>query len=90
MIFANVDSEVKAIASVVAWPQELEHQQQLLLGPLLMSEGDPAVLFSSALMCVCVSYLVVLVTQLCLTLCYPMDCSLPGSSVHGILQARIL
>ena len=33
---------------------------------------------------------VVLVTQLCPTLCDPMDCSLPGSSVHGILQARIL
>ena len=31
-----------------------------------------------------------LVTQKCLTLCDPMDCSLPGSSVHGILQARIL
>ena len=28
--------------------------------------------------------------QLCLTLCDLMDCSLPGSSVHGILQARIL
>ena len=28
--------------------------------------------------------------QLCPTLCDPMDCSLPGSSVHGILQARIL
>ena len=28
--------------------------------------------------------------QLCSTLCDPMDCSLPGSSVHGILQARIL
>ena len=28
--------------------------------------------------------------QLCPTLCNPMDCSLPGSSVHGILQARIL
>ena len=28
--------------------------------------------------------------QLCLTLCDPMDCSPPGSSVHGILQARIL
>ena len=27
--------------------------------------------------------------QLCLTLCDPMDCSLPGTSVHGILQARI-
>ena len=26
----------------------------------------------------------------CLTFCDPMDCSLPGSSVHGILQARIL
>ena len=32
----------------------------------------------------------VLVTQLCSTLCDPMACSLPGSSVHGILQARIL
>ena len=28
--------------------------------------------------------------QLCLTLCDPMDCSLPGSSVHGIFQARVL
>ena len=28
--------------------------------------------------------------QSCLTLSKPMDCSLPGSSVHGILQARIL
>ena len=28
--------------------------------------------------------------QSCLTLCDPMDYSLPGSSVHGILQARIL
>ena len=30
------------------------------------------------------------VTQSCLTLCDPMDCSLPGSSVLGILQARVL
>ena len=30
------------------------------------------------------------VTQSCLTLSDPMDCSLPGSSVHGIFQARIL
>ena len=27
---------------------------------------------------------------MCLTLCDPMDCNLPGSSIHGILQARIL
>ena len=31
-----------------------------------------------------------LVSQLCPTLCNPMDCSLPGSSAHRILQARIL
>ena len=37
--------------------------------------------------CVCVC---VLVAQLYPTLCNPIDCSLPGSSVHGILQARIL
>ena len=32
----------------------------------------------------------VIVAQSCLTLCNPMDCSLPGSSVDGILQARLL
>ena len=31
-----------------------------------------------------------LVALLCPTLCDPMDCSLPGSSVHGILQSRKL
>ena len=30
------------------------------------------------------------VPELCLTLCDAMDCNPPGSSVHGILQARIL
>ena len=30
------------------------------------------------------------VTHLCPILCDPMDCSLPGSSVHGIFQARAL
>ena len=47
--------------------------------------------------CVCVHVYVsytsvkvkVLATQLCLTLCDPMDCSLLDASVHGILQARI-
>ena len=37
------------------------------------------------LLCVCAQLL-----QLCPTLWGPMDCSSPGSSVHGILQARIL
>ena len=30
------------------------------------------------------------VAQSCLTLCDPVDCSPPGSSIHGILQARTL
>ena len=29
-------------------------------------------------------------TQLCPTLCDPTDCSLPGSSIHGIFQAGVL
>ena len=32
----------------------------------------------------------VLAAQLCPTLCDPVNCSLPGSSVHGILQVRVL
>ena len=30
------------------------------------------------------------VTQLCLTLCDPVDCSLPGFFIHGIFPARVL
>ena len=41
--------------------------------------------YSSHQVCVCAKSL-----QSCLTLSDPMDCSQPGSSVHGILQARIL
>ena len=37
------------------------------------------------IVCVCAKLL-----QSCPTLCDSIDCSLPGSSVHGILQARIL
>ena len=44
--------------------------------------------------CVCVYIyiytIVCLIAQSCLTLCCPLDCSLPDSSVHGILQTRIL
>ena len=48
-------------------------------------------MFSCTCTCVCVCVCVcVLVTQLYPTLWDPMDCSPPGSSVHGILQGRIL
>jgi len=40
--------------------------------------------------CVCVCVCVFSVAQLCLTLCYPLNCSLPCSSVHQNFQARIL
>ena len=44
------------------------------------------ILYNLTLLCLCVCS----VTQSCPTLCNPMDCSRPGSSVHGISQARIL
>ena len=40
--------------------------------------------------CVCVCVCVCVRAQSCLTLCDPRDCYPPGSSVHGIFQARIL
>ena len=40
--------------------------------------------------CVCVCAHAHTCTQSCLTPCYPMGSSLPGSSIHGILQARIM
>ena len=47
--------------------------------------GPPQSSMTPSCVCVCV-----LVAQSCPTLCSPMDCSPPGSSVHGILQVRIL
>ena len=43
-----------------------------------------------ACMCVCVCVRACVLTQSCLTLCNPMECNPSGSSVHGILQARVL
>ena len=38
----------------------------------------------------CMILLMYSVTPLCLTVCDPMECHLPGCSVHGIFQARTL
>ena len=51
-----------------------------------MSPGD--VMYS--VMAIVNNVVVVLVAKSCLTLCNLVDCSPPGSSVHGISQARIL
>ena len=54
-----------------------------LLQPQLRKQPPLKLLSTRA--CVCAKWL-----HLCLTLHNPMDCSLPGSSVHRILQARLL
>ena len=48
----------------------------------LSTKEEPLMLYSSCCCC--------LVSKICLTLCDPLDCSLPGSSVYGFLQGRIL
>ena len=57
-----------------------------LLDLFLFHFSSSSVIFFSVVF----SLLCVLVTQSCLILCNPMDCRPLGSSVHGILQTRIL
>ena len=69
---------------------------QLAIGKTDTVKSWPAGLpFSKSFLVISITPLVlhgclVLVAQSCLTLCDPMDCSPPGSSFHGILQARVL
>ena len=65
----------RCLHSHVQWPSAFQFQDNFRL---VVCGRGPYV-------CVCV-----LVTQLCPTLCDPMDCTHPGSSVHGILQATTL
>ena len=55
-----------------------------------LSKSLISVLLQLVIHCQCFNSLKVLITQMCPTLCDPMDCSPPGSSVHGTFQARIL
>ena len=68
----------------VYWVSDANH---LILGHLLLllSSIFPSIRIFSNALTMCAKLL-----QSCLTLCNPMDYNLPGSSVHGILQARIL
>ena len=50
------------------------------------SQNQSVCLCVHVYVCVCVC----VCTQSCSTLCYPMYCNLPGSSVHGIFQEKLL
>ena len=75
--------------TLATWCEELTHwERPWYWEGLRAEEGDEMVGWHHWLnghVCVCVC---VWVTQLCLTLCDPMDCNLPVSSLHGILHAR--
>ena len=61
------------------------------ISPFLCLWGTPTVLHQGLQpFLIFLSQVKVLVTQSCPTLCDPMDCSPPGSSAHGIFQARTL
>ena len=63
------------------WYSSLQEPLQAVLYVPLWSNH----FLNTYLLCMCAKLL-----WLCLTFCNPMDCSPPGSSIHGFLQARIL
>ena len=69
------------------WPVKFIFQDSSHVSLLFWCLLRPVFLDHPLCVCVCVC---VWVAQLCPTLCDPMDSSLPGSSVHEVLQARIL
>ena len=72
-------------AGVGQWEAALELGGRMEHGPRMFILQGPFPPRGSGL-----ALLVIAVSQSCLTLCDPMDHSPQGSSVHGILQARIL
>ena len=83
-------SHISDLPSKVFWVQGEQPQTSFLLHDVLHWLDSHQI--SEALqLCVCVCVCVcVWITQLCPALCDPMNCSLPGFSVHGTLQAGIL
>ena len=80
------------------WREKYTASLKMVLGILckrvcIFKDVHGSTVFKSERLGKCLSSSVkvkVSVAQLCPTLCIPMDCNPPGSSVHGILQARIL
>jgi len=65
----------------------IRHQKENHKARCLSPEGKTQV---CVCVCLCGHAHVHVPVQSCPTLCDPMDCNPPGSSIHGILQARIL
>ena len=68
----------------------LDTHGQVWVSPLWGPAPFSWVLVKPGSVCLLPPFLSEVASVLLLTLCYPMDCSLPGSPVNGILQARIL
>ena len=82
---------LRAAGLLVGGPASPEISQYLMPTGKWTEPGPGAKSYRGVCVCVrvCV-HVCVLASQSCLTLCDPMDCSLPGFSVHGILLERIL
>ena len=88
-------TKIMASSSITSWQIDGETVETvtdfIFLGSKITANGDCRheikrwLLLGRKAMTTCV-----LVVQSCLTVCDPMDCSSPGSSVYGISQSRIL
>ena len=81
--------------SEMEWGEVCRHSCCLLWMRILIENSPPHLkmlysFFVLHLKARFLAYVVCSVAQSCLILCYPTDCSLPVSSVHGIFEARIL
>ena len=87
----------------MVWNMILQQLWSFLLSPPYTTtkdvgaRGKTAIVFPPVSVSICITNYPqtcekseTIVTELCPTLCSPMDCNLPDSSVHEILQARIL
>ena len=85
--FHALEKAMATHSSVIAWriPGTGEPGGLLSMGSHRVGHDWSDLAAAAIIICVCVC-----VAQSCSTLCDPMDCSPPGSSVHGIPQARIL
>ena len=93
-IFALLAQEARSLTPSLSWVASLEVERegpfQVPLQLLVVFSERLGLASSLPRSPQCFYVFEVKVIQLCLTLCDPLDCSLPGSSAHGILQARML